>query len=56
MFGDIPADRFLVHDWRKDTVRVGEVPSEYVSEVSGAIVDFAISVELNRRIVRMITT
>lgn len=51
MFGDIPADRFLVHDWRNDTVQVGEVPSEYVSEVSGGIVDFPISVELNRRIV-----
>ncbi len=51
MFGDIPADRFLVHDWRNDTVQVGEVPSEYVSKVSGGIVNFPISVELNRRIV-----
>lgn len=31
MFGDIPYDRFLVHNWRKDVVEVGQVPAEFKS-------------------------
>ena len=34
MFGDIPHDRFLVHDWRHDVVRLGEIPADYVSEIT----------------------
>ena len=34
MFGDIPKELFRVHDWRNDVVTVGEVPAEYVKEVS----------------------
>ena len=30
MFGDIPFSLFHAHNWRKDTVTLGEVPSEYV--------------------------
>lgn len=48
MFGDIPHDRFIYHNWRKDVVKLGEVPSNFVSEVSEGLVNNSISVEVNR--------
>lgn len=51
MFGpDIPEERFLVHNWRTDVVRIGEVPADYIAEVSEGLVDYAIDVEVNRRL------
>jgi len=32
MFGDIPKDRFIVHNWRDDVVKLGEVPGTLISE------------------------
>lgn len=50
-FGDkIPLDRVIVHNWRKDVVKLGEVPAEYVKEVSEGIVEQSIDVEVNRRL------
>ncbi len=50
MFGDIPHERFLVHDWRHDVVRLGEIPAEYVSEITDGLWTEAVSVEINRRV------
>jgi len=51
MFGpDIPEERFLVHNWRTDVVKIGETPADYVAEVSEGLVDYAIDVEVNRRL------
>lgn len=50
MFGDIPKERFLVHHWRTDVVRLGEVPAEYVSEITEGLWTDPVSVEVNRRI------
>ncbi|MBQ6196919.1 MAG: DUF2088 domain-containing protein [Lachnospiraceae bacterium] len=50
MFGDIPAARFFVHDWRHDVVRLGEVPAEYVGEITEGLWQDPVSVEVNRRI------
>lgn len=47
---DVPFSRILVHDWRNDVVKIGEVPSEFVKEVSDGLVDTKIDVEVNRRI------
>ena len=51
MYGDIPHERFLVHNWRKDVVTLGEVPGDFVSEVSEGLSDSPIKVEVNRLIV-----
>ncbi|HPQ46742.1 MAG TPA: lactate racemase domain-containing protein [Clostridia bacterium] len=48
MFGDIPFDRFIVHDWRNDVEKIGEVPASFVSEVSEGLVAESIPVEVNR--------
>ncbi len=51
MYGtEIPRDRFFVHDWRNDIVRIGEVPAEFVAEVSGGLVSYPIGVEINKRL------
>ena len=48
---DIPYERILVHNWKKDVVKIGEVPAEFVSEVSEGLVRDKIDVEVNRRLV-----
>ena len=50
MFGDIPYDRFLVHNWRTDVVRLGEVPGSYIAELTDGLWDEPLSVEVNRRL------
>ena len=48
MFGRVPKDRFRVHDWRHDVVPEGEVPAEYVSEVSEGRVDYSWPAQVNK--------
>ena len=50
MFGDIPYERFIVHNWRTDVEKVGTVPGEYVAEISEGLVTDPIEVEVNRRL------
>jgi len=49
-FGSVPFDRMLVHNWRTDVVKVGEVPGEFVSQVSEGLVTTGIDVEVNKRL------
>ncbi len=51
MFQGIPADCFRNHDWRRDLVRLGEVPGQYINEVSGGILDYSVCCEINRLLV-----
>lgn len=48
MYGDIPFSCFHSHDWRKDVVKIGEVPSEYLREITEGLWTDAVSVEINR--------
>ena len=48
MFGSVPREKFRVHDWRHDVVTVGEVPAEYVREVSEGRVDYAWPAQVNK--------
>lgn len=48
--GKIPFDRIVVHNWRTDVVKIGEVPGSFVSEVSDGLVETPIDVEVNKRI------
>ena len=50
-FGEnVPFERIINHNWRKDVVKIGEVPGDFVSEVSEGIVNTPIDVEVNKRI------
>jgi nickel-dependent lactate racemase len=41
MFAGVPASLFRVHNWRTGVTTVGEVPAQFVREVSEGAVDFA---------------
>ncbi|QDU97316.1 lactate racemase domain-containing protein [Lignipirellula cremea] len=47
MFGAIPNERIHAHDWRNGVTHIGEIPADYVKEVSGGAADWAIPVSLN---------
>jgi len=51
MFPGVPAALFRTHDWRNGTVTLGEVPAEYVREVSEGAVDFAWPAQVDRLLV-----
>lgn len=48
MFGDIPQTLFRVHHWRKDLISLGEVPAEYVFEISEGKVNYRWPVQVNK--------
>lgn len=51
MFCGVPSALFRKHDWRRDTIRLGEVPSEFVREQSEGKLDYTWPAEVNRLIV-----
>ena len=51
MFGDVPHNLFRIHDWRNDVVTLGEVPAEFIREVSGDAVDFPWPAQVNKLLV-----
>jgi nickel-dependent lactate racemase len=50
MFPGIPEDRFLVHEWRRDLSTLGEVPAQFVREVSNDKLDYSIRCELDAKL------
>ena len=50
MFGDIPYKKMLVHNWRTDVVKIGEVPVDEVKRLSDGLWAEPVSVEVNRRL------
>ena len=51
MYGDLPRATYHVHHWRTGLHHFGEVPSEFVQEVSNGKLDYSIPVAVNRRLV-----
>ena len=51
MFGSVPFDRMIVHNWRTDVVKIGDIPAEVVAEISDGLWKKPLAVELNRRLV-----
>ncbi|MBN2213251.1 MAG: DUF2088 domain-containing protein [Bacteroidales bacterium] len=47
MFGEIPQSLFREHNWRSDLVKLGEVPGEYLYEVSAGKVDYPWPAQVN---------
>lgn len=48
---DVPYSSVIAHNWRTDIVKIGQVPSEFVKEVSEGLIDYSIDVEVNKRLV-----
>src|SRR6202163_143501 len=51
MFGSIPNERIHVHDWIGGVVRVGVIAGEMVSQSTGGVADWDISIDLNSSLV-----
>ncbi len=51
MYGELPKAVYHEHNWRSGLFTFGEVPSEFLREVSGGKLDYSIPVAINRRIV-----
>lgn len=51
MFGQTPADLFRVHDWRNDVITLGNVPAEFVSEVSEGACEFTWPAQVNKLLI-----
>ena len=52
MFGTMPQELFLVHNWRTDVETLGEVPAEFINEQSEHKLNFAWPAQVNRLIAR----
>lgn len=48
--GVVPYEALIHHDWNNDVIKIGEVPREYVAEISEGLVDEKIDVEVNAKI------
>jgi nickel-dependent lactate racemase len=50
MFGDMPPELFRVHNWRTDTVKLGEVPAAFIHQQSEGKLNYPWPVQVNRLI------
>src|SRR5665213_1393099 len=48
MFGKTPRELFRVHDWRNDIVTLGEVPGEFMYEISEGKLDYTWPAQVNK--------
>jgi len=48
MFGKMPHELFRVHNWRDDIVTLGEVPGEFMLEVSEGKLDYTWPAQVNK--------
>lgn len=48
--GAVPPEAVLAHNWRNDVVRIGQVPGEYVNQISEGLMSDPVDVEVNKRI------
>ncbi len=51
MFGPVPQSLFRVHDWRHGLATLGEVPAEYVKELSEGKLEFSWPAQVDRLLV-----
>ena len=48
MFGAVPPDLFRVHDWRNGLATLGEVPADFVRQVSEGRVDYSVPIQVDQ--------
>ncbi|RJQ63693.1 MAG: DUF2088 domain-containing protein [Stygiobacter sp.] len=48
MFGNVPKNIFRVHKWRSDLQTLGEVPSEFINEVSEGKLNYSWPAQVNK--------
>ena len=50
MYPGVPHSRFREHRWRDDVTYLGDIPGDFIKEVSGGLLDNPIRVEINKRL------
>jgi len=50
MYGDLPRELFLVHDWQHDLATLGRIPAERIRELSEGKLDFDWPAQVDTRI------
>ena len=50
MFGDIPYERMLVHNWRTDVTQLGEIPADFISDITEGLWTDPVMAEVNRKV------
>ena len=50
MYPGLPAEKFLVHNWRTETVPIGVVPASFVREITGGLVEMEVPFSVNKRV------
>lgn len=48
MYAGIPYEAFITHNWRTDTVKLDDVPGQYLSDITDGIWDEPVPCEINR--------
>lgn len=48
MYGDIPYKKFIVHNWREDVVKLGEVPGDYIASITDGLWKESVDVNINK--------
>ncbi len=51
MFGDIPEEKILKHDWLNDCIRIGTIPACYVKRITENKADWGIPVSINKTLI-----
>ncbi|MBN2612339.1 MAG: DUF2088 domain-containing protein [Bacteroidales bacterium] len=51
MFGTVPSSLFREHNWRSDLTKLGEVPADFIYEVSGGKANFTWPAQVNSLLV-----
>lgn len=48
MFGDIPYESMLVHNWRTDVVKLGDIPADFLCDITEGLWNESVGAEVNR--------
>ncbi|KPK85988.1 MAG: D-mannonate epimerase [Bacteroides sp. SM23_62_1] len=52
MFPGIDKKKFRVHNWREDVITIGEVPKEFIYDISEGKVNYSWPAQINKKIIR----
>jgi len=50
MFGNIPENKILKHNWRTDGNRIGTIPADYVTKITEGKATWEIPISINKRV------
>lgn len=51
MFGNVPEEKILKHDWIKDAKKIGSIPADYVEKITNGKANWEIPVSINKLLV-----